>query len=85
MKSSKITRIWTTVIAVVSILAIAVSYVLTGPLYTVMNMYFGKGDAVVKNNPEAANLDSDYYKPVHSDAESLTAAGIELAERVEAE
>lgn len=85
MKSSKITRIWTAVIAVVSILAIAVSYVLTGPLYTVMNMYFGKGDAVVKNNPEAANLDSDYYKPVHSDAESLTAAGIELAERVEAE
>ena len=85
MESKKFTRIWLSIIAIVAVLAIVVTYVLTGPIYTVMNMYFGKGDAVVKTNPDAANLDSDYYKPVHADAESLTAAGIELAERVEAE
>ncbi len=85
MESKKNTRIWAVIAAIVSILAVVVTCVLTGPLYTVMNMYFGKGDAVVKKNPEAANLDPEYYKPAHADADSLTAAGIELAERVEAE
>ena len=85
MSTKKFTRIWTVIIALVAVLAIVATVVLTGPLYTVMNMYFGKGDVVVKTNPEAANLDADYYKAEHADAESLLAASQELAERVEAE
>ncbi len=85
MSDKKFTRIWTAIIAIVAVLAIAVTFVLTGPLYTVMNMYFGKGDAVVKKNPEAENLDADYYKAEHTDADSLLAASEEMAERVEGE
>ena len=85
MSTKKFTRIWTVIIALVAVLAIVATVVLTGPLYTVMNMYFGKGDVVVKTNPEAANLDADYYKAEHADAESLLAASQELAEKVEAE
>ncbi|WP_051656516.1 glycoside hydrolase family 3 protein [Butyrivibrio sp. AE3004] len=85
MSTKKFTRIWTVIIAIVAVLAIVATFVLTGPLYTVMNMYFGKGDAVVKTNPEAAGLDADYYKAEHADAESLLAASQELAERVESE
>ena len=85
MSKKKFTTIWTVIVALVAVLAIVVTVVLTGPLYTVMNMYFGKGDAIVKTNPEAANLDSEYYKAEHTDAESLLAASQELAERVESE
>lgn len=85
MSTKLFTRIWTAVVAVVAILAIVVTFVLTGPLYTVMNMYFGKGDAVVTTNPEAENLDADYYKAAHADEESLLAASKEVAEKVEAE
>ena len=85
MNSKRFTRIWTAVIAIVAVLAIVATFVLTGPLYTVMNMYFGKGDVVVTKNPEAENLDSEYYKAEHADAESLLAASQELAERVEGE
>ena len=45
MSTKKFTRIWSIVIALVLILAIAVTCILQGPLYTVMNMYFGKGEA----------------------------------------
>ena len=62
MSVKKFTRLWTIIIAVVTVLAIVVSIVLTGPLYTVMNMYFGKGDAVIKQNEFASSLDGDYYK-----------------------
>ena len=85
MSVKKFTRIWGIVITVVAILAIVVSIVLTGPLYTVMNMYFGKGEAVMKQNELAKTLDGDYYDEEHGDAESLTAAGIEMAEKVESE
>ncbi len=85
MSTKRFTRIWTVIISLVAVLAIVATVVLTGPLYTVMNMYFGKGDVVVKTNPEAASLDADYYKAEHADAESLLAASQELAEKVEAE
>ncbi|SDB34064.1 glycoside hydrolase family 3 C-terminal domain-containing protein [Butyrivibrio sp. INlla16] len=85
MSTKKFTRIWTVIIALVAVLAIVATFVLTGPLYTVMNMYFGKGDAVVKKNPEAEALDAEYYKAEHTDADSLLAASQEMAEKVESE
>ncbi|QFJ55185.1 glycoside hydrolase family 3 protein [Pseudobutyrivibrio xylanivorans] len=85
MSVKKFTRIWTVVIAIVALLAIIVSIVLTGPLYTVMNMYFGKGDAVIKQNEFASSLDGDYYKAEHADADSLLTASQQKAEEVEQE
>lgn len=85
MSVKKFTRLWTIIIAVVTVLAIVVSIVLTGPLYTVMNMYFGKGDAVIKQNELASSLDGDYYKLEHQDADSLLNASAQKAEQVEEE
>ncbi len=85
MNTKKFVRIWTAVIAVVAVLAVVVTTVLLGPLKTVMNMYFGKGDAVVTKKEGTENLDSDYYKSDLNDAESLLAASQELAERIEGE
>lgn len=85
MSVKKFTRLWTIIIAVVTVLAIVVSIVLTGPLYTVMNMYFGKGDAVIKQNEFASSLDGDYYKLEHQDADSLLSASAKKAEQVEEE
>ncbi|MCR4998963.1 MAG: glycoside hydrolase family 3 C-terminal domain-containing protein [Lachnospiraceae bacterium] len=85
MSVKKFTRIWTTVIAIVAILAIAVTIVLTGPLYTVMNMYFGKGEAIIKQNAAAASMDGNYYVAEHADADSLLAASQAKAEEVESE
>ena len=85
MSVKKFTRLWTIIIAVVTVLAIVVSIVLTGPLYTVMNMYFGKGDAVIKQNELASSLDGDYYKLENQDADSLLSASAKKAEQVEEE
>ncbi|MBE5921013.1 MAG: beta-glucosidase [Pseudobutyrivibrio ruminis] len=85
MSVKKFTRLWTIIIAVVTVLAIVVSIVLTGPLYTVMNMYFGKGEAVIKQNELASSLDGDYYKLEHKDADSLLSASAQKAEQVEEE
>ena len=85
MSVKKLTRLWTIIIAVVTVLAIVVSIVLTGPLYTVMNMYFGKGEAVIKQNELASSLDGDYYKLEHKDADSLLSASAQKAEQVEEE
>lgn len=85
MSVKKFTRLWTIIIAVVTVLAIVVSIVLTGPLYTVMNMYFGKGEAVIKQNELASSLDGDYYKLDHQDADSLLSASAQKAEQVEEE
>ena len=85
MSVKKFTRLWTIIIAVITVLAIVVSIVLTGPLYTVMNMYFGKGDAVIKQNKLASSLDGDYYKIEHQDADSLLSASAQKAEQVEEE
>ncbi|SFI35318.1 beta-glucosidase [Pseudobutyrivibrio sp. OR37] len=85
MSVKKFTRLWTIIIAVVTVLAIVVSIVLTGPLYTVMNMYFGKGEAVIKQNELASSLDGDYYKLEHEDEDSLLSASAKKAEQVEEE
>lgn len=85
MSVKKFTRLWTIIIAVVTVLAIVVSIVLTGPLYTVMNMYFGKGEAIIKQNEFASSLDGDYYKLEHKDADSLLSASAKKAEQVEEE
>lgn len=85
MSTKRFTRIWTVIITLVAVLAIVATFVLTGPLYTVMNMYFGKGDAVVTKNAAAESLDGEYYKAEHADADSLLAASQELAEKVEGE
>ena len=85
MKSKTVIRIWTAITAIVAILAIVVSAVLTGPLYTVMNMYFGKGDVVVKTDPDAADLDTQYYKCDYDDADSLLDASRQLAAEIEGE
>ncbi len=85
MSVKKFTRIWSIVIAIVTLLAIIVSIVLTGPLYTVMNMYFGKGDAVIKQSEFASSLDGDYYTLEHSDKDSLLDASAKKAEQVEEE
>jgi len=85
MSVKKFTRLWTIIIAIVTVLAIVVSIVLTGPLYTVMNMYFGKGEAVIKQNELASSLDGDYYKLEHQDADSLLSASAQKAEQVEEE
>ncbi|MBO6282919.1 MAG: glycoside hydrolase family 3 protein [Pseudobutyrivibrio sp.] len=50
-----------------------------------MNMYFGKGDAVIKQNKLASSLDGDYYKIEHQDADSLLSASAQKAEQVEEE
>ncbi|MBO5616958.1 MAG: glycoside hydrolase family 3 protein [Pseudobutyrivibrio sp.] len=50
-----------------------------------MNMYFGKGDAVIKQNKLASSLDGDYYKLEHQDADSLLSASAQKAEQVEEE
>ena len=85
MSAKKTRTIWTVVVAVVAILAVVVTTVLLGPLKTVMNMYFGKGDVVVTKKAGTENLDADYYKSDAQDAESLLAASQELAERIEGE
>ena len=48
-------------------------------------MYFGKGDAVIKQNKLASSLDGDYYKIEHQDADSLLSASAQKAEQVEEE
>ena len=62
------------VMALVIILAIVVNYVLQGPLSTVMNMYFGKGEAIVTQDANAANLDANYYTRDYADDAELLAA-----------
>ena len=83
MNVKKFTRLWTIVIAIVSVLAIVASVVLTGPLYTVMNMYFGKGEAVIKQNAQASSMSGEYYTAEHGD--NLLEASAQKAEEVESE
>ena len=84
MSNKKFTTIWTICLAVILVLATVVNIVLTGPLDTVMNMYFGKGDAIISN---ASNTDADtnYYKSDYKSADELTQAGKEAAEKAEEE
>ena len=73
------------VMALVIILAIVVNYVLLGPLSTVMNMYFGKGEAIVTQDANATNLDANYYTRDYADNAELLAAAQQLAVTIENE
>ena len=81
---SKGSKALVVVMAIVLAVAVAVNIVLTGPLYTVMNMYFGKGEAVITPGSNA-ELNSSYYTPRYATAEELLTASQELARQVEAE
>ena len=81
---SKGSKALAVVMTIVLMLAVAVNIVLTGPLYTVMNMYFGKGEAIITPG-DNSNLNSSYYTPRYTTAEELLAASQELARQVEAE
>ena len=72
------------VLAVILVLAIVVNVVLTGPLYTVMNMYFGKGEAIIEESG-AEGVSGTYYTSDYSSPEELLAASEELAARIEGE
>ena len=72
-------------LAILLVLAVVVNVVLTGPLYTVMNMYFGKGDAIIEDSESSANIDGNYYTSDYASAEELLSASEELAERIEGE
>ncbi len=84
-KGKKITVIWLAVLALLLIVTVTVNIVLTGPLYTVMNMYFGKGDVVIKNKEAGASLNTQYYKSDYASEEELLSASQELAKSIEGE
>ncbi|MBQ6755998.1 MAG: glycoside hydrolase family 3 C-terminal domain-containing protein [Oscillospiraceae bacterium] len=75
----------TIILAVLLVLCIVVNVVLTGPLSTVMNMYFGKGEAVVTQDKNAASLDANYYTSDYANGAELLSAAKELAVRIEGE
>ena len=72
-------------LAILLVLAVVVNVVLTGPLYTVMNMYFGKGDAIIEENESSVGIDGNYYTSDYASAEELLSASEELAQRIEGE
>ena len=72
-------------LAILLVLAVVVNVVLTGPLYTVMNMYFGKGDAIIEENESSAGIDGNYYTSDYASAEELLSASEALAQRIEGE
>ncbi len=84
-KRKKSSLIGGIVLSVLLVLTVIVNVVLTGPLYTVMNMYFGKGDIVIKNAEHANELDTNYYKSDYVSGEELLTASQKLAEKVEGE
>ncbi|MCD7750123.1 MAG: glycoside hydrolase family 3 C-terminal domain-containing protein [Oscillospiraceae bacterium] len=81
-KGKRSTVILTVVMALVLVLAIVVNIVLTGPLYTVMNMYFGKGDIIISDETDA---NSTYYTSQYSSAEEMLEASQTLATEIEGE
>lgn len=85
MKKSKSSLVGGILLSVLLVLTVVVNFVLTGPLYTVMNMYFGKGDIIIKNAENSADLDVNYYQSDYTTAEELTTAGEQLAQQVEKE
>ena len=81
-KSSKLPAV---LLALLLAVTIVVNAVLSVPLYTVMNMYFGKGDAIVEENENSANLNSAYYTSAYQSPEEMEAAAQDLAAEVESE
>lgn len=85
MSVKKFTTIWTSIISVLVIIAVIANYVLIGPLYTVMNMYFGKGEVILNNTSDSEALNSEYYTSEYTDAESLLQASKDKAVEIENE
>ena len=83
-KRSKGTVIGSVLLTILVILTIVVNYVLTGPLKTVMNMYFGKGDAIITNGANAEQ-NTEYYKSDYASGEEMLTAAQQLAQNIEAE
>ena len=81
-KSSKLPAV---LLALLLAVTLVVNVVLSVPLYTVMNMYFGKGDAIVEENENSANLNSNYYTSAYQSPEEMEAAAQDLAAEVESE
>lgn len=84
-KNSKGTVIGSALLAILLVLTIVVNVVLTGPLYTVMNMYFGKGDVVINNVKDSAGLNTNYYTSDYTSGEEMLSASQELAKNIESE
>lgn len=84
-KQSKGTIIGSVLLSILLVITVAVNYVLTGPLYTVMNMYFGKGEVVINNVEDAANRNVNYYTSDYKDGDELLTASQKLAREIEAE
>lgn len=85
LKKSKGTIIGSVLLSILLVITVVVNFVLTGPLYTVMNMYFGKGDVVINNVEDVANRNIDYYTSDYGDGDELLAASQKLAQEIEAE
>lgn len=83
-KKSNKTKIWSAVIALLVVVTIVANFVLTGPLYTVMNMYFGKGDVIISDN-EDTQVDANYYTSDYSNGEELLTASEKLAVQIASE
>ncbi len=84
-KKVKGTTIGAVLLGILLIVAVVANYVLTGPLYTVMNMYFGKGDVVVSKSADAADLNSEYYTLDYASGEEMLTASQQLAKQIEEE
>ena len=72
-------------LAILAIFTVVVNFVLTGPLKTVMNMYFGKGEAIITNIDDASNLTTEYYTSDYASGDELLSASKELAKDIESE
>ncbi len=70
-------------LALLLVIAIVVNIVLTGPLSTVMNMYFGKGELTIEKSD--SNLNSAYYTSAYNSPAETEEAAKQLAAQVESE
>lgn len=84
-KASKGTVIGSVLLALLLILTIVVNFVLMGPLYTVMNMYFGKGDVMISNVDDDVKKNSNYYSSDYKDGAELLTASQKFAQEIQAE
>lgn len=77
MNNAKFTKIWTSVVAIVVVLAI-VATCLMNFFSLSMEIYLGRGEAVYSTSEEMANADTDYYKAISNntkaDADALAIA-----------
>lgn len=82
-KAKKSSIVLTIISSVLLVLTIIASILLNGPYSTVMNMYFGKGQAIISE--ASKNVSTEYYKSDYDSAAELSTAGKALAQEVGAE